>query len=86
MRYNWDAMTDAQKIKCIDHELSLYTHMGVTKDDLINMIRYMRDQFEVEETEESEPEPKPTWRLDVDANGRTIATGKPGTSGGGICR
>lgn len=44
-------MTDTQKIQAIDKELSLETHMGVTKDDLVNMIRYMRGQFEVEEVQ-----------------------------------
>lgn len=47
MHYNWDKMTDTQKIQAIDKELSFETHMGVTKDDLMNMIRYMRGQFEV---------------------------------------
>lgn len=49
MKYNWDKLNNTQKIKAIDHELSIVTHNGTTKDDLLNMVRYLREQFEIEE-------------------------------------
>lgn len=42
MKYpNWDAYTDEQKDKAVAEELRLETHNGTTKDDLLNIIRYL---------------------------------------------
>lgn len=48
MKYNWDKMTETQKIKAIQEEVELETHNGTTKDDLLNMVKFMFDQFEIE--------------------------------------
>lgn len=47
MKYNWEAMTEEQKIEAVQRELGLITHMGTTKDDLLNMLRWLWDKFEV---------------------------------------
>jgi hypothetical protein len=49
MKYNWDKMTEQQKIKAVQHEIDLETHNGTTKDDLLNIIRWLWDKFEVVE-------------------------------------
>lgn len=42
MKYpNWDGYTDEQKDKAVAEELRLETHNGTTKDDLLNIIRYL---------------------------------------------
>lgn len=42
MKYqNWDGYTDEQKNKAVAEELRLETHNGTTKDDLLNIIRYL---------------------------------------------
>lgn len=38
---NWDGCTDGQKDKAVAEELRLETHNGTTKDDLLNIIRYL---------------------------------------------
>jgi hypothetical protein len=52
MKYNWDKMTEQQKIKAAQQEIDLATHNGTTKDDLLNILRWLWDKFEVV-TEES---------------------------------
>lgn len=47
MKYAWDKMNELQKIKAVQHELDLETHNGTTKDDLLNMLRWLWDNFEV---------------------------------------
>lgn len=42
---NWDKMTATEKMKAIEEELGLITHMGTTKDALIEAMRYLYDQF-----------------------------------------
>lgn len=37
-RIGWDRMTDEKKAKCICEVLSLPTHNGITKDDLLMML------------------------------------------------
>lgn len=49
MKYNWDKMTEQQKIKAVQHEIDLETRNGTTKDDLLNIIRWLWDKFEVVE-------------------------------------
>jgi len=42
MKYpNWDAYTDEQKDWAVAEELRLETHNGTTKEDLLNIIRYL---------------------------------------------
>jgi hypothetical protein len=47
MKYNWSAMTEQQKIKACQEEIDLITHNGTTKDDLLNILRWLWDKFEV---------------------------------------
>jgi len=54
MKYPWERMTEEQKIKAVEAELKLVTHMGTTKDDMLNIIRWLWDKFEVEEVEGNE--------------------------------
>lgn len=43
MKYpSWDTYTDEQKIDALKHELSLATHNGTTKDDLLVILRWMQ--------------------------------------------
>lgn len=46
MKYDWVNATDEQKINAVKHELSLITHMGTTKDDLLNMLKWLWEKFE----------------------------------------
>ena len=46
MKYNWADMTDVQKNKAIEIELSRPTHMGTTKDDFIEIVRYQTEKIE----------------------------------------
>jgi hypothetical protein len=47
MKYNWDIMTEQQKIKAVQKEIDLVTHIATTKSDLLNMLRWLWDKFEV---------------------------------------
>jgi hypothetical protein len=54
MKYDWDKLTEQQKIKAAQQEIGLATHNGTTKDDLLNILRWLWDKFEVtEECEQS---------------------------------
>ena len=44
MKYNWESMTDEQKARAIKRELELETHNGTTKDDLLNMLRWLCEE------------------------------------------
>ena len=44
-------MTEQQKIKAVQHEIDLETHNGTTKDDLLNILRWLWDKFEVVEVD-----------------------------------
>jgi hypothetical protein len=44
MKYYWDKMTREQKDKAVKWELELVTHNGTTKDDLLNMVRYLSEK------------------------------------------
>lgn len=44
MKYNWESMTDEQKATAIKRELELDTHNGTTKDDLLNMLRWLYEE------------------------------------------
>ena len=49
MKYsNWDYYDEPKKIRVVEHELSLITHNGTTKDDLLNIIKWLWDKFEIE--------------------------------------
>ena len=41
-------MTEQQKIKACQEEIDLITHNATTKDDLLNILRWLWDKFEVE--------------------------------------
>jgi hypothetical protein len=53
MKYNWNKMTEEQKIKACQQEIDLETHNGTTKDDLINILRWLWDKFEIVEDEQT---------------------------------
>lgn len=52
MKYdNWDNMSDAHRWECAKRESWLETHNGTSKDDLVNIIRFLVqivDCYEVE--------------------------------------
>ena len=56
MKYNWENFTERQKIKAVQEEINLVTHNGTTKDDLLNMLRWLWDKFEVEWTSKEDIE------------------------------
>lgn len=41
---SWNEYSDEKKWLAIEHEIELDTHKGTTKDDLLNMMFFMRDQ------------------------------------------
>jgi hypothetical protein len=45
MKYNWKTMTDEKKDMAIRDELTLSTHMGTTKDDFIEIMRYQSEKL-----------------------------------------
>jgi hypothetical protein len=47
MKYPWSKMTETQKILAITEEMELDTHNGTTKEDLLNMVRWLWEKFEV---------------------------------------
>lgn len=51
MKYDWNNMSEQQKIRATENEIRLTTHNGTTKEDLINILRWLWDKFEVEEAE-----------------------------------
>lgn len=53
MKYdNWETMSETAKVKAVQHELSLETHNGTTKGDLLLMLKWIFDQFDVVEAGE----------------------------------
>lgn len=49
MKYNWEHMTESQKVRAAQEEIRLITHNATTKDDLLNILKWLWDKFEVEE-------------------------------------
>ena len=45
MKYNWDEMEDAQKMRAVEEEMRLTTHNGTTKDDLVEIMRFLSRQL-----------------------------------------
>ena len=42
MKYpNWESLTDKQKCKIAVYEAELDTHNGTTKDDMVNIIKFL---------------------------------------------
>ncbi len=60
MKYPWDKMTEQQKIKACQEEIDLVTHNGTTKDDLLNILRWLWNKFEVVKDSEFETTDKIT--------------------------
>lgn len=52
MLYNWELMTESQKIHAVETELKKIIRNATTKQDLVNMLRWLWDKFEVEQVEE----------------------------------
>ena len=45
MKYpNWNELSREKKQKAVEHELSLVTHNGTTKDDLVNIMRFLAEE------------------------------------------
>lgn len=63
MKYAWDSLTESQKVKAVQEEIRLVTHNGTTKDDLINMIRWLWDKFEVEDV--NKPQNKQCGKAEI---------------------
>ena len=47
MKYDWDNMSETQKIKATEEEVRFATHNGTTKEDLINIFRWLWEEFEI---------------------------------------
>jgi hypothetical protein len=47
LKYNWETMTDDQKRAAVAEELRLVTHMGTTKDDFIEIMKFLNEQNKV---------------------------------------
>jgi len=56
MKYNWESMSEQQKTKATQHEIDLVTHNATTKDDLLNILRWLWNKFEVVEAESKKSE------------------------------
>ena len=51
MKYNnWNEMSDAQKYEVFKKEADLETHNATTKDDLVNIVKWLWNRFDYEET------------------------------------
>ena len=46
MKYIWENMTDDDKCAAVHEELRLKTHMGTTKDDLLEIVRFLSGEVE----------------------------------------
>jgi hypothetical protein len=46
MKYLWDKMNDTQKASAVKQEMELDTHNGTTKEDLVNMLRWLLEDTE----------------------------------------
>ena len=57
MKYNWKTMTDEKKDMAIRDELTLSTHMGTTKDDFIEIMRYQSAKLSRTRIRETATEP-----------------------------
>lgn len=47
VKYDWAKMTEQEKIKATQREVDFITHNGTTKEDLVNMLRWLWNKFEV---------------------------------------
>jgi hypothetical protein len=47
LKYDWANMTEQQKIKATQQEVYLETHNGTTKEDLLNIVKWLWDKFDV---------------------------------------
>ena len=55
MKYqNWEKLSESQKIKATQDEVNLVTHNGTTKDDLLNIVKWLWNKFEVEHQKEGD--------------------------------
>jgi hypothetical protein len=48
MLYDWNNMTEQQKIRACQSEVDKVTHNATTKDDLLNILRWLWEKFEIE--------------------------------------
>ena len=46
MKYDWKNMTEEQKAQAARCEANLPTHMGTTKEELVDIIRWQQAQIE----------------------------------------
>lgn len=45
MKYNWAEMDYTQKMRAVEEEMRLTTHNGTTKDDLVEVMRFLSRQL-----------------------------------------
>ena len=46
MKYNWETMNDDSTYQAFKHEAELETHNGTTKQDLVNIIKWLWNRFD----------------------------------------
>jgi acyl carrier protein len=51
VKYNWDEMNEQQKLKAFKEEAELVTHNGTTKQDLVNILKFVWHNCEIESSE-----------------------------------
>lgn len=61
MKYKWDIMNDDDKFAAVAEEMSLVTYNGTTKDDFIEIMKFLHGQHQAVQTEN-----EVLRRLDVD--------------------
>ena len=49
MKYNWEIMNNDNKWAAVAEELKLKTHMGTTKDDLVELMKFLAEQNQIDE-------------------------------------
>ena len=54
MKYNWSEMNEEQKLKAFRDEAELETHNGTTKEDLVNILKFVWDNCELETEDDGE--------------------------------
>lgn len=54
MKYNWEKLNDLQKWVVFEREATLETHNGTTKQDFVNIIRWLYECIELVEAEVEE--------------------------------
>lgn len=51
MKYDWNNLSEEQKQLAVKREMELVTHNGTTKDDFINIMRFLQGTIEAQQQE-----------------------------------